>query len=276
MSTLFAIGAILLWASLALSSAKLSHLPPFFVLGVAFLIGALPVLLNPRKAFPPRTVLLVGVAGYYGYHFFLFTALRLAPPVEANLINYLWPMLLVLMTPLFFKESKLTIFHLLGAGLALVGCVLLMQGKESGEGQSATLGYVCAVAAAFAWPLFSLTKKKLPSTPTITIAGVCLVAALLCWPTHYLFEDPVSLRTGDWYLLVWLGLGPFGLAFYLWDMALREGDPRIVGALSYLTPVLSTVGLVFFTAVHPPWTTWTALGLITLGAAVGAWRSRPV
>ena len=273
---MYALGAILLWASLALSSSKLAHLPPFFVLGIAFLIGALPVLVYWQRAFPPLNVLCVSVAGYYGYHFFLFTALRLAPPVEANLINYLWPMLLVLMTPIFFKEIKLTLFHWLGACVAFGGCILLMQGNETVQSPHALWGYLCAVGAALSWPFYSLIKKKLPATPTITIAGVCLVTALLCWPTHFLFEPTAHANAEDWYLLIWLGIGPFGMAFYLWDMALRNGDPRIVGALSYLTPVLSTLGLVFFTGIKPPWTTWMALVLITLGAVVGAWRSKRV
>lgn len=264
------LGAIVLWASLALSSAKLAHLPSFLILSVAFLLGGLPVLFYGKKAFPSRWALAVGVAGYYGYHFLLFTALRLAPPVEANLINYLWPMLMVLLTPLFFRSAKLTVYHFAGAGLALAGCLLLLQGSTEGNYPSATWGYVCAVLAAFAWPIYSLTKKKIGDSSLPSIAGVCLTTGLLCLPTHWLTEPATSIALNDWPLLLWLGVGPFGLAFFLWDWSVHHGDPRVIGALSYLTPVLSTLAMVVFLGIHPPLSTWCALGLILGGAILGS------
>lgn len=276
LSYLYATAAIVLWASLALTSARLAHLPPFFVLAIAFIVGGLPALWWPRRAFPPLRGLALGVAGYYGYHFFLFTALKLAPPVEANLINYLWPMLLVLMTPLFFRDFQLTRFHLLGAVIAFAGCVLLLQRENTAQGGEVWWGYTCAVGAALTWPTYSLAKKLLPPTPTLTIAGTCLVTGVLCGLTHWVGEAAATPVGVDWYWLIWLGVGPFGLAFYLWDLAIAGGDPRVVGAISYLTPVLSTVGLVSVAGLAPPWTTWVALVLISLGAAVGAWRSRSV
>lgn len=276
MSNLYALGAVILWASLALSSARLAHLPPFLVLGVAFLIGALPALVSLRRAFVSWRVLLIGVAGYYGYHFFLFSALRLAPPVEANLINYLWPMLLVLLTPLFFKEARLRATHWFGAFVAFMGCVLLLGGQSTTMSETALWGYLCALGAAFTWPLYSLIMKRQGETSTLSIAGICLVSGLLCWPTHFIFEARVVPVSSDWPLLIWLGVGPFGVAFYLWDLALKKGDPRVVGALSYLTPVLSTLGLVLFTGARPGAPTWGALLLISLGAILGSLKSRGV
>jgi drug/metabolite transporter (DMT)-like permease len=45
------------------------------------------------------STLLLGVYGLFGYHFLLFLALRSAPPLEANLVNYLWPLLIVVLAP---------------------------------------------------------------------------------------------------------------------------------------------------------------------------------
>lgn len=270
MNSLLALGAVVLWASLALSSTALAHLPPFYVLSWAFLLGGLPALVWGRKAWPTSRGLLLGVSGYYGYHFFLFTALRLAPPVEANLINYLWPMLMVLMTPLFFPREKLRPTNWLAAGVAFTGCVLLLQGRPAGAGKDPLLGWICALGAALTWPTYSLLKRKLPASQVHQTAGVCLVTALLCALTSLVLEPKVELTQAEWPWLMWLGIGPFGLAFYLWDVAVRRGDPRVIGALSYLTPVLSTLGLVLFTGTHPPLTTWLALGCICLGAALGA------
>ena len=65
--------------------------------------------------------------------------------------------------------------------------------------------------------------------------------SLLC---HVLLEPSVSLQARDWALLAVLGLGPLGASFYLWDKALKLGDARHIGILSYLTPLASTALLI--------------------------------
>ena len=64
--------------------------------------GYVPVL--GRVSWP---LLALGVYGLFGFHFLLFISLRLAPPVEANLVNYLWPLGIVVMAPLFLNEGTL-------------------------------------------------------------------------------------------------------------------------------------------------------------------------
>ncbi|HTP57965.1 MAG TPA: EamA family transporter, partial [Spirochaetia bacterium] len=91
-SALLALGAILLWGFLALLGSQLSGLPPLLMTGMALTIGGIIGLLKVREWKVPLTTFLVGLAGIFGYHFLLFTAFRHAPTVEANLINYLWPL----------------------------------------------------------------------------------------------------------------------------------------------------------------------------------------
>jgi drug/metabolite transporter (DMT)-like permease len=85
--TIAALGAILLWSTLATFGVALAHLPPLFLTGCALTIGALPGLLHVRQWRVPLLTLLLGIAGLFGFHFLLFLALRFAPPVEANLVN---------------------------------------------------------------------------------------------------------------------------------------------------------------------------------------------
>lgn len=257
------------WGSLATFGSLLLHLPPFYVLGVTFLIGAIPGLFKPRDFFPPLKVLAWGVFGYFGYHFLLFYAFRFAPAIEANLINYLWPVFMVIFSPVAFSNQKLRFYHILGAALSVTGSVVLVYGKGGSLSVENVYGYLLALGAAFLWPIYSLGKLKLPLTPVWSIGSSCLVSSLFCFLTHYLIEPKVVLQFHDAWKLVLMGIGPFGIAFYCWDLALRKGDPKVMGALAYLTPVLSTLGLVFFAGQSMDSSTFTAMLLIITGASSG-------
>lgn len=269
-SLILGIATILCWGSLATLGNLLIHLPPFFVLGCSFLIGSLPALPYYREMFPSWKIVLWGVCGYFGYHFFLFYSFRLAPAVEANLINYMWPVLMVMITPWFFPKERLSWYHFLGAVLAIIGCGLLVFGAEAeSRTENVYLGYLFAAAAAMTWPIYSLGKKKLPATSPWVVGSYCLGAGFFCFLTHYLIEPHVVLQFHDAWKLVILGLGPFGAAFYCWDKACALGDTKILGALAYLSPVISTLGLVFFAHKSLSSTTGLAMILIIGGASSG-------
>lgn len=260
---------IFCWGSLATFSNLVIHLPPFYVLGVTFLFGALPAFFKPKQMFPNLKTTAVGVFGLFGYHFFLFYSFRYAPAVEANLINYMWPVLMVIISPVFFKNEKLFWYHIAGAVLAVIGCVVLVFGKGGELKSEYVQGYLLAAGAAITWPLYSMTKKKLPPVSVWAVGGFCLGASILSFLTHALIEPAVSLVAHDAWILLVMGLGPFGLAFYCWDLALSKGDTRLLGALAYLTPVLSTLGLVLFVGQTLAQTTVIAMVLIIGGASSG-------
>lgn len=268
-SLLLGILTIVCWGSLATLGNLLIHLPPFYVLGITFLIGSIPAWFRPKEMFPDWRILLWGVGGYFGYHFFLFYAFRFAPAVEANLINYLWPVIMVIVSPVFFPDQKLKIYHFIGAVLAVVGSVFLVLGKGGELRSENIIGYLLAFGAALTWPLYSIGKKKMAPTSVWAIGGFCLVSGLLCMATHYSIEPRVVLQSHDLWKLLIMGLGPFGVAFYSWDLALRFGDSKVMGALAYLTPVLSTLGLVLFAGQTMISTTIVAMVLIIGGASVG-------
>ncbi len=101
-ATVIGFTAILMWALLALMTAASGTMPPFQLSAICFFIGALPGLvvlaLKPERLAllkQPAKVWVTGIAGLFGYHFLYFTALRNAPAVEAGLIAYLWPLLIV-------------------------------------------------------------------------------------------------------------------------------------------------------------------------------------
>jgi drug/metabolite transporter (DMT)-like permease len=271
---LFTLGAIFLWASLASLATLLSNVPPFLLTGIGLIIGALVSLPALRSGITPWKIpvktLLIGVYGLFGYHFMLFLALQTAPAVEANLVNYLWPLLIVLLSPIFTKSLSLNFRYVLAAISGFAGAVLAITSGGSGFGfSSIEVGYFFALAAAVIWATYSLATTKVPRFPTPAIGLFALVSGVLAIGAHFLFETAAPISTADWLLLVVLGVGPLGGAFYLWDAALKIGDPRRIGLLAFLTPLLSTALLVVVSGNSLSWQLLVATGLIVGGALLG-------
>lgn len=268
-SLLLGLLTILCWGSLATFGNLVIHLPPFYVLGVTFIVGSIPAWFHPREMFPHPKILLFGGLGYFGYHFFLFYSFRYAPAIEANLINYMWPVILVMVSPIFFQDQKLKVYHYVGALMAIIGSGVLVFGKGADLQTEYIVGYILAMGAAVTWPTYTIGKKKLPATSVWAIGGFCLVSGILSLITHTVIEPHVVLQTPDLWKLIMMGIGPFGIAFYSWELAFKHGDSRVLGALAYLTPVISTLGLVLFAGQSMVFTTIVAMVLIIGGASVG-------
>ncbi|QDQ28778.1 EamA family transporter [Chitinimonas arctica] len=269
-ATCYALAAIALWGSLALLSVRLTAVPPFLLVGLALCLGGLVGLPRWRDWRVPGKTLLLGCYGLFGYHFCLFLALRYAPALEANLINYLWPLLIVLLSPLFLPDLRLGVRHVLGGALGLGGCILIVAGKGelSLSGQHG-LGYALAAVAALMWSSYSLLTRRVAPFPTAAVGGFCLASGLLSLLAHALLEPAYTPSGAEWGYLALLGAGPMGAAFYCWDMALKRGDTRAIGTLAYLTPLLSTSLLALFGGGHFGWQAAVALGLILAGAWLG-------
>ena len=270
-----ALSAVLVWSSLAFLGLRLAHTPPFLLVGMALVIGSGCSLHRISQWRVPLRVMALGIYGLFGYHLCLFLALRLAPPVEANLMNYLWPLFIVVFSPLILPGYSLRAHHLLAALLGMGGAALIVTGGSLVSFQSTYLpGYLLGGTAAFLWATYSLLTKRVGGFPNAAIGGFCFVSGMLSLLVHVFLEEPYALTLGDVPFLLALGVGPMGGAFFLWDGALRLGDPRIIGALAYLTPLLSTLLLILsgrgtFTLVSGG-----AMVCILGGAFLGTWGSR--
>lgn len=277
-------GAIALWSTLALLSTAVPELPPIQLCAMAFsLAGGLSLLralaLGRGRAFwrQPPAAWALGVGGLLGYHLLYFWALRLAPPVEANLINYLWPLLIVLFAALLPGE-RLRWFHLAGAGLGLAGSALLvLKGGAAGLSLAWGPGHLAALGAAFVWAGYSVANRSQGEVPTEAVGAFCLASAALAWLAHAATESsrwPAAWF--GWLVVLAIGLGPLGLAFFAWDHGVKRGHLPTLGALSYATPLLSTGWLLAFGQAQPSWRVAAAGALIVLGAALGSlpswWR----
>ncbi len=265
--------SIAFWSALAALSVALKAVPPFLLVGIALLIGGLVGVPKWREWKCSAAQLVLGISGLFGYHMLLFIALRNAPTLEANLINYLWPLLIVLLSPLFARGMRLTPLHLTAALLGFLGAVLLITGGVFSFDKQYTLGYVCAVAAAFAWATYSLASRRFAASSAV-VSLYCLASGALSLGAHALLEPAYSLSASQWPWLIALGLGPMGLAFFTWDAAMKRGDARVIGSLSYLTPLLSTLLLVLLGYGRFTLVSVLAMVMIVAGAVLGSVASR--
>ena len=275
-ANLYALGAIALWASLASLGVSLTHVPPFLLTGIALIIGSVPawpfVLRDPSQWRIPLRTLALGVYGLFAYHFLLFIALRHAPPVEANLVNYLWPLFIVVLSPVVLPGVALRLPHVLAALLGFGGAAIAIAGGRELSGTLAW-GYLPALAAAFIWATYSLLTKRVATFPTTAIGLFGLVSGMLSLLCHVALEPATSLQPRDWALLAVLGLGPLGASFFLWDKALKLGDARHIGILSYITPLASTALLIVVSGRQ--FSASIALATVMIiGAAIMGMRAR--
>ena len=273
-ATLIGFGAVLLWAFLATLTVGASEVPAFQLSAMCFAIGGSIGLLWVALGGSGFGILrgidwkiwALGIGGIFGYHFFYFTALKLAPPAEAGLI--------VLFSGLLPGESLKTL-HIIGALVAFGGAALIVGGGDAAFSSDNWAGYGAAIICAFTWSGYSVLSRLAGDTPTASVAVFCLAAAVLSLLAHLGLEETVW-PTGviGWGSVIGLGLGPVGLALYIWDIGVKKGDIQILGVASYAAPMLSTVILILAGYATASWILLLAAALITSGAALAAFANR--
>jgi drug/metabolite transporter (DMT)-like permease len=277
-ATLIGLTAILMWSLLAVLTVATGKIPAFQLAAMTFTIGAGVGFLTLigrggaiRAMRQQPLAWMVGVGGLFGYHALYFLALRFAPPAEAGLLNYLWPLLIVLFSASLPGE-RLAPHHILGALLGLAGTVVLFAGNRLASFAPLQLpGLLAAFVAAFVWAAYSVMSRKLKSVPTDAVAGFCLATALLAALVHGLVEDTAWPQSSpQWLAVAALGIGPVGAAFYAWDIGMKRGDIRVLGAASYATPLLSTLFLVLAGFAEPSANIAIAAVLIAGGGLIAA------
>ena len=280
-ATLVGAMAVLMWGSLAALTVSLRAVPPFQLLamafGVAFAAGCLWLLASggPQRFMlfsQPLPFWLLAICGLFAYHALYFVALRLAPAAEANLINYLWPLLIVLLSAFVPDGRGLRPAQFLGALMGLGGTALLIGGGP-GSATGSLLGYAAAFGCALTWSSYSVLNRSFARVPSEAMIGVCGVVAMLGTATHMLFEPVTVIPAGaEWLALLALGIGPLGLAFLAWDYGTKHGELPVLGTLAYGAPLLSTLLLVALGLAPPTVELAAACVLVVSGAWVATRR----
>jgi drug/metabolite transporter (DMT)-like permease len=270
--------AVLLWSLLAPLTVAAAGVPPLQLLATSFALACafgfvwLAATGRWQRLRQPLAFWLFATAALFGYHLLYFVALSLAPPAQANLVNYLWPLLIVLLSA-FGTGQRLRARHVAGAVLALGGTVLLLLSRDDVQmaAPNRTAGLLAALGCAIVWSTYSVSNHRFRQVPSEAMFGVCGFVALLGAVSHFLAgEETVHPATSQWLAMAGLGLGPVGLAFLAWDFGTKHGKLALLGTLAYAAPVLSTLLLVALG--HAPATVelFAACLLVVGGAWVAA------
>jgi drug/metabolite transporter (DMT)-like permease len=277
-STLIGFGAILTWAFLALLSTAAGPIPPFQLAAMAFFMGGMVgvaswvfrphAILSLRQPWP---VWALGVAGLCIYHCAYFFAIQSAPPVEVSLIAYLWPLLIVLFAA-FLPGERLRLHHVVGVVLGLLGAAaIITKGGSLSLTGGLMRGHFLALFCAFVWSSYSVLSRRFGQVPVDVVAGYCMITSLVSLALHVGFEKTVWPQSASqWAAIAVLGTVPLGAAFYAWDWGCKHGDIMVLGALSYVAPLLSVIFLLAFGFGVFHWSVALACGLIVSGAVIAA------
>lgn len=272
---LYAIGAILCWASLpAATGAGLEGFTTIELMFYSFVSGAVYLYLQSIVltrsfvlSFPGVRVSLLGVWGIFIYHFLYYISLSYAPLAEAAILATTWSFWIVFFSSIMiFKRLKLSILAMAAVGM-FGAAMVIVSDKELIFSGDYMIGYMLALLCGLIWSSFSvaigyLKVEKDPMTAFTVYAA--LLSTLL-----FIFSGPHDVP--GWRPLlsaIYLGCVPLGLSFFLWNRALTGGNMVVIGFLSYLTPPLAVflVAIVHNQTVSPQ----VIFGMfLIIGASIG-------
>jgi drug/metabolite transporter (DMT)-like permease len=278
LATLIGFMAILTWSILAWLTTASGAVPPFQLAAMTFLVGGLAGATTwigrpgaIRALRQPWQVWALGIAGLCIYHNAYFFAIQSAPPVEASLIAYLWPLLMVVFAS-FLPGERLRSHHVVGVALGLAGAVMVItRGGSVGLAEGVRPGHAVALFCAFVWSGYSVLSRRFGNAPTDIVVGYCFITAAVSLALHLLFETTVvPASAGQWAAIAMLGALPLGAGFYAWDWGCKRGDIMVLGALSYTAPLFSVMVLIAAGFAEFRWSVAAACALIVAGALIAS------
>jgi drug/metabolite transporter (DMT)-like permease len=256
--TLIGCLAIPLWASWPLLAAlTTSTMPLMQYLAVIFASGAVALFLAPKGPVAVRSdrpqvegwakssrllaAVMVGL-GLLVSDILFILAFRHISVAQANLILYLWPVMVVaICVPLGLATLRRT--HVGGILLGLLGAALVIGG---GDGAFSWTGVALATGGGLAWAgyvVFRIWQGE--QAPDALALGLTLSAAVAT-ALHLAFEATVVPSLGALAGTILVGIIPLALGNLAWDHGVRKGDRVLLATMAYATPLIAAMLLVAF------------------------------
>ena len=252
-ATLIGSGALILWAIEPLVVSELEGFPLFEALTLVFtscfVFTAIRVTLARKWAIilkQPLFVWLFGLATICGSDFCYMLGAFSAPIAHVDLIDYLWPCMIVLFIG-FLPNEKFSFRHLIGALLGFIGIGQLVCGGEmNGFNMNYLNGYLLAIYGVMIWGAYSVFSRHRTEVPSDMVGIYCGVGAVLTFIGHCQFETTVIPDFHQGTMAVLLGLAGPGLAYQLWEYGIKFGDAKWLSVACYFARVTAMALLVYF------------------------------
>lgn len=183
----------------------------------------------------------LGLLNPFLYYTVLFQAYDLLPGQIAMSINYLWPVMLALLSVPVLKH-RLTVKNIIAILISFTGAVIIaVGGNPMGKGEISITGLLLALFSTLIWALYWLFNARIKAPVAVKlfigfISGTFFIYIYVLFVKHQI----VFLDTVPWSAVVYIGVLEMGITFFLWLKAL-EWSPNAAqtGNLIYLTPFLS-------------------------------------
>ena len=248
--TALGIIAIFMWSFTTLLLAWLKSIPVFETLFIAFFTGfavlTIAQIYNREEIIShwrqPLRSYLFWLAGPGIYTIMLYAALKLSPIFEATTLNYLWPILLVILSS-FLNKQPLKLSAILGVIIGFIGMLLVITPKDAISFNGLQIGEILAIACGFLWALYSTLAKK-QSYPAGFLPAAFCVFSIICLALHIALEKTVWPNTFETLILLLLGFTRISYSFR--DQAMKKGDVVLLASLSYFLPLITTLWLMAF------------------------------
>ena len=183
----------------------------------------------------------LGFLGLFLYSALYYYGLTQLSSQDACILNYLWPIMLVIFSTVILKE-KFTLIKWIAMICSFLGIVILSTGSGGAASGNAYAGIVSCVIAAACYGLFSVLNKKADYNPNFAMMIMWLVAAVCAAIAGPFSEKWVPIEGMQWLGMLWLGVAVDAVAYLLWALALKGADNTAkIANLAYLTPFLSLI-----------------------------------
>jgi drug/metabolite transporter (DMT)-like permease len=238
--------AIPLWATWPALALRTLEMPAFECLTIAFLFGWLVLGRADRTCAPAGAgrsawrswvAALACALGLSGSNAFHILATHYIPAAEANLICYLWPVMIVGVGAL-LGLFRLRPRQLTGLVLGFAGAAILMAG---GTLALSPMGMGLALLSGVSWALYCVFRLQWKSASGPVLARGCALSTLLCAGLHLLSERTVVPSMGGIAAAAAIGIVPLAFGNLVWDQGFRRGDSQLLAVMAYATPLCSAL-----------------------------------
>ncbi len=242
--------AIPLWATWPALAVSAASIPAFEFLTIAFSVGLLMLRClerhrdegstRPGRAGSGIVPVLSCALGLCGANAFFILATGYIPPAQANLISYLWPIMVVSFGGI-IGLFRLRARHFLGLGLGFGGAAVVIGGSTVAASWT---GIGLAFLSGCSWAAYCLFRMREGIAAANVLASACGLSAVICACAHIALVQTVMPALGPLLAAVAVGIAPLALANLAWDQGLRRGDGQLLAVMAYATPLASAMILI--------------------------------